>query len=340
LSSLISQPGSLVDWALGLSWTNIGLNPDGFTKNRHMVLVTADNLAKSYGSVRAVNGLSLKIDDGSISGLIGPNGAGKTTTIKMILGLLRPDGGRVETFGHDPWDNPEIRKLMGVVYEKAFFPSHQKTLDYLRRVCRIYGMPESRALEVLRMVQLEYAKDRPIKGLSAGMLQKFAIAHSMINHPQLVIADEMTSNLDPQARSSLLDLVLQLRREEKVTFLLSSHILPELSRVCDSVAIINWGKVLASGNVTELYSRYSSGTVRITTDKPDALAVELRKLPYAKAVQSDYRSVAVQVQPQDQDKLYEDSPRLARSIGAKIQGIETGSASLEELYNMVVSGRA
>src|SRR5438034_271999 len=199
--------------------------------------------------------------------------------IRMVVGLLRADCGRLETFGHDPWDNPEIRKLMGVVYEKAFFPSHQKTLDYLRRVCRIYGMPESRALEVLRMVQLEYAKDRPIKGLSAGMLQKFAIAHSMINHPQLVIADEMTSNLDPQARSSLLDLVLQLRREEKVTFLLSSHILPELSRVCDSVAIINWGKVLASGNVTELYSTYSSGTVRITTDKPDALAVELRMLP-------------------------------------------------------------
>ncbi len=305
-----------------------------------MVLVTAENLAKSYGRVRAVNGLSLKIDDGSISGLIGPNGAGKTTTIKMILGLLQPDGGKVQTFGQNPWDNPEIRRLMGVVYEKALFPSHQKALDYLQRVCRIYGVPESRALEVLRMVQLEYARDRPIKGLSAGMLQKFAIAHAMINHPQLVVADEMTSNLDPQARSSLLDLVLQLRKDEKVTFLLSSHILPELSRVCDSVSIINWGKVLASGNVNELYARYSAGTVRITTDKPEALAVELRKLPYVKGVQSDYRSVAVQVQPEDQDKLYEDSPRLARAISAKIQGIETGSASLEELYNMVVSGKA
>ena len=305
-----------------------------------MVLVTAENLAKSYGRVRAVNGLSLKIDEGSISGLIGPNGAGKTTTIKMILGLLRPDGGMVQTFGENPWDNPEIRKLMGVVYEKAFFPSNQRALDYLQRVCRIYGVLESRALEVLRMVQLEYARDRPIKGLSAGMLQKFAIAHAMINHPQLVIADEMTSNLDPQARRSLLDLVLQLRKDEKVTFLLSSHILPELSRVCDSVSIINWGKVLASGNVNELYVRYSAGTVRITTDKPEALAVELRKLPYVKGVQSDYRSVAVQVQPEDQDKLYEDSPRLARAISAKIQGIETGSASLEELYNMVVTGKA
>ena len=305
-----------------------------------MALVTAENLAKSYGRVRAVSGLSLKIEDGSISALIGPNGAGKTTTIKMILGLLRPDAGRVQTFGQNPWDNPEIRKLMGVVYEKALFPSHQRALDYLQRVCRIYGVPESRALEVLRMVQLEYARDRPIKGLSAGMLQKFAIAHAMINHPQLVIADEMTSNLDPQARSSLLDLVLQLRKDEKVTFLLSSHILPELSRVCDSVSIINWGKVLASGNVNELYARYSAGTVRITTDKPDALALELRKLSYVKGVQSDYRSVAVQVQLEDQDKLYEDSPRLARTIGAKIQGIETGSASLEELYNMVVSGKA
>jgi len=91
-----------------------------------MALIVAEDLAKSYGKVIAVNGLNLTLNEGSVTGLIGPNGAGKTTTIKIVLGLLKPDRGRVEVFGQDPWDNPNIRTLIGVVHEKAFFPSHQK----------------------------------------------------------------------------------------------------------------------------------------------------------------------------------------------------------------------
>jgi len=94
-----------------------------------MSLIVAEDLAKSYGRVVAVDSLNLKLDEGSVTGLMGPNGAGKTTTIKMILGLLKPDKGWVKVFGQDPWDNTAIRSMIGVVYEKAFFPSHQKTLD-------------------------------------------------------------------------------------------------------------------------------------------------------------------------------------------------------------------
>lgn len=301
-----------------------------------MALIVAEDLAKSYGKVIAVNGLNLTLNEGSLTGLIGPNGAGKTTTIKMILGLLKPDRGRVEVFGQNPWDNPKIRTLIGVVHEKAFFPSHQRALDYLERTCRIFGMPEPRALEVLKLVDLQDARDRLIKALSAGMLQKFAIAHALIHHPQLVIADEMTANLDPQARSALLDLILQLHKDEKVTFLLSSHILPELSRVCDSVAIINKGKVWAFGKLTELYEKYAAGTIRISTDKPEELAGEIRKLPYVEKLEIDIRGISVRVQQNNEEKLYEDAPKLARRVGAKVQGIETGSASLEELYRLVV----
>jgi len=301
-----------------------------------MALIVAEDLAKSYGKVIAVNGLNLTLNEGSVTGLIGPNGAGKTTTIKMVLGLLKPDRGRVEVFGQDPWDNPNIRTLIGVVHEKAFFPSHQKTLDYLERTCRIFGMSESRALEVLKLVDLQDARDRSINALSAGMLQKFAIAHALIHCPHLVIADEMTANLDPQARSALLDLILQLHKNEKVTFLLSSHILPELSRVCDSVAIINQGKVWAFGKLTELYEKYAAGVVRISTDKPEELAGEVGKLFYVEDLETDIRGISVRVQQGKEERLYEDAPKLARRVEAKIQGIETGSASLEELYRLVV----
>lgn len=304
-----------------------------------MSLIVAEGLSKSYGRVVAVDNLNLSLDEGSVTGLIGPNGAGKTTTIKMILGLLKPDKGWVKVFGQNPWDNTAIRPMIGVVYEKAFFPAHQKTLEYLQRVCRIFGVPDSRAMEVLELVNLQEASDREIRALSAGMLQKFAIAHALVHKPKLIVADEMTANLDPQARSELLELVLQLHKEEKVAFLLSSHILPELSRVCDSVAIINRGKVWAFGKLSELYEKYAIGIIRVTTDSAYELEAEIKKLKYVEDVDSDIRGISVKVADGKEEQFYEDVPKLAKKIKAKILGIETGSASLEELYRLAVGAK-
>ncbi len=301
-----------------------------------MTVIAADDLSKSFGSVHAVDELTLYVDEGSVTALVGPNGAGKTTTIKMILGLLRPDAGGVTVFGEKPWDNPHIRTLIGVVHEKAHFPAHQKTRDYLERACRIFGVPTSRASKVLKLVNLTEAADRPIKALSAGMLQKFAIAHALVNSPQLIVADEMTANLDPQARSNLLDLVLQLHKDQNVTYLLSSHILPELSRVCDSVAIMNQGKVWAQGKLADLYNQYAAGTIRISTNKPQELATEIQKLPIVQNCTADIRGIYVKVKTGNENQLYEATPRLATKINAKIYGIETGNSSLEELYKQVV----
>jgi len=301
-----------------------------------MSLVVAEGLSKSYGRVVAVDGLSLQVEEGSVVGLVGPNGAGKTTTFKIILGLMKPDKGRVEVFGENPWDNPDAHAKIGVVFEKPLFPASEKVLDYLERVCRIYGRPESRASEVLRLVDLEEARGRSIKALSAGMLQKFAIAHAIINEPQFVIADEITSNLDPKARGMLLDLILQLHREQKVTFLLSSHILPELSRVCDSVVMINKGKLYACGSLTELYEKFAANIIRVSTDKPDLLAEALKKLRYVESVDVISQGISIRIGKEGSDRVYEDVSRLARGVKAKILGIETQSASLEELYTLVM----
>jgi ABC-2 type transport system ATP-binding protein len=254
----------------------------------------------------------------------------------MILGLMKPDGGRVEVFGRNPWDDPEIRSDIGVVYEKPPFPTSEKVLDYLERVCRIFGVNESRALEVLKLVNLEEACNKAIKALSAGMLQKFAIAHSIIHEPRFVIADEMTSNLDPKARSSILDLIVQLHKDQKVTFLLSSHILPELSRVCDSVVIIDKGRVNAAGNLSELYEKFTARTIRVSSDKPHELAEVVRRLSYVEKVETDSQGISVKISKEGDDVVYEDISRLAREIRAKILGIETESTSLEELYKVVV----
>jgi len=302
-----------------------------------MSLIVAEDLVKKYGRVVAVDGLYLNVEEGAITGLIGPNGAGKTTTIKIVLGLLKPDRGHVEVFGQEPWDNPYLRELVGVVHEKAYFPSYQKVLDYIRRVCRIFGIPEARAHEVLGLVGLEDAYDRQIKALSAGMLQRFAIAHAIIHEPKLIVADEMTANLDPEGRSSLLDLVVNINKKEKTTFLLSSHILPELSRVCDSVAIINRGKVYAAGKLSELYEKYATEIIRINVEKPEKLAAELEKLSYIENIKTDARGISVRTAKGEEENLYEDAAKLAKKAKTKILGIETGSASLEELYRLVVT---
>jgi len=301
-----------------------------------MTVVVAENLCKHYGKIVAVDRLSLTVGDRSIVGLIGPNGAGKTTTIKMIVGLMKPDKGRVEVFGQIPWDNPEMHSRLGVVYERSSFPTHEKALDYLERVCRIFGVNEWRALDVLKMVNLDKACDRSIRALSAGMLQRFAIAHAIIHEPEFVIADEITSNLDPKARSSLLDLIAQLHNDQKITFLLSSHILPELSRVCDSAVIIDRGKVCAFGNLSELYEKFSARTVRVSTDTPDKLAALIRRLPYVEKVEVNSHAISVTILARRGETIYEDVLRLARESKAKILGIETESASLEELYRVVV----
>lgn len=302
-----------------------------------MQIVETNALTKNFGSYKAVNNLNLTLKEGSITAFIGPNGAGKTTTLKMILGLLKPTSGTISVFGQNPWDNQKIRPQIGVVHEKAFFPSHQKTREYLERVCRIFGQPESKAVDSLKCVDLENAQNKQIKALSAGMLQKFCVAHALINDPEFIVADEMTANLDPQARKSLLDLVLKLNHDKHTTFLMSSHILPELSRVCDSVIILNQGKVLAQGNLNDILKENKKQFVKVSTDKPVDLANELKKLSYVQSTSLDLKGVIIQTSgSESENQLYEDTLKMAKTINAKILGIESGNTSIEELYNQIV----
>jgi ABC-2 type transport system ATP-binding protein len=301
-----------------------------------MYLVEVEGLSKSYGSKKALDAVSLSLAEGSITGLVGPNGAGKTTAIKVVLGLLLPDAGRVEVFGQNPWDNEKIRGRIGVVYEKAFFPPHQNILEYLQRCCRIFGVAESRALDILKTVDLVDHRHQQVKSLSKGLLQRFSIGHALVHNPKLIIADEMTANLDPQVRASILDLVLQLQKEQNVTFLISSHILPELSQVCDSLLIINKGRVVASGKISDLYEKYAAATVRISAEKTEELSREISKLPYVKKLTTNERDISIIVETGKEQNLYEDASTLARKIQVKIYGIETANASIEELYKQAV----
>jgi len=302
-------------------------------------ILIAENLTKTYGRVRAVSDLNLQVRRGEVFALIGPNGAGKTTTIKMILGLTRPDHGLVRLLGEDPWDNPEVHSSLGVVFERSHFPGHEAAADYLVRTCRIFGLPASRANEVLDIVGLSNDKRKQIGSLSAGMLQKFAIGHAIVHGPRLIVADEMTSNLDPGARSMVLNLVGHLRNEQGTTFILSSHILQELGLVCDSVAIISDGKILVSGRLDQLYEKYATRVTRIATDKAELLLSELRKLPNVTKIESLNRELFIYAKSAGTTELYEEILTAAKKVDARILSITSDSRSLQQLYDSVMTSQ-
>ena len=305
-----------------------------------MSAIETQGLAKRFSGFAALRNVSFRVQKGAITGLIGPNGAGKTTTIKVLLGLLRPDSGSVRVFGEDPWDNPGIMRRIGVIQEKPSFPKNMKAGDYLERVARMRGFPERNAADLLAAEGLSSAADKDIGKLSAGMTQRFALAHALIHNPELVIADEPTSNLDPQARGDVLNSIIRLNKENGITFLISSHLLQELSRVCDTAAIVTEGRVAAYGNLHDLYQTFRSTAARVTTNKPAELAERIRSLAYVTGVGVSGENLLVETTAGTTAGLYHDVPKIADGIGAELYGIESKSASLEELFRRATNPAA
>ncbi len=225
-----------------------------------MVIIEAKNIVKRFGKITALNGISLTINRG-IEGLIGPNGAGKTTFINIILGLIRPDEGYISVFGMDPWrDGAEIRERIGVLHEKPQFPKNFTGREYLEIVGSFYGYGKydviKKVNKIIRIIDLEKFVDRKIGTYSAGMVQRLGLAQALIGDPEFVILDEPTANLDPTSRIEFLELIARLYRDEGISFLISTHILSELERVCQRVSIICDGIIRERGSLIDLTKKY------------------------------------------------------------------------------------
>jgi len=302
-------------------------------------VVECRGLVKRFGAVWALRGLDLHVPRGRVFGFIGPNGAGKTTTIRICLGLLRPDAGEVRLFGEDPWNNPDVRALVGVLHEQMAFPEHLRVRKFLEHVARIYGVREARkaALSALEIVELEEAADRKISALSAGMRQRLGIAQALIHEPELVIADEPTANLDPLGRMEILNLMARLHKDEGVSFFISSHILPELARICDYIALIHEGRVRISGELDELMDKFGRA-FRISVSRPEELLRRVEELPYVRAAYVMGSELMVEVEEGSEAQFYADATGLARELGLELYGIDSRVATLEDLFKRIVRG--
>ena len=230
----------------------------------HDLVISTQNLGKSYNGVQALKSLDLKVPKNSIFGFLGPNGAGKTTAIKLLLGLTRPTSGGGAIFGQDiVQDSVEIRKRIGYLAQDPRFYEHMTARETLRFKAHFYyrgpaSEIETRIAETLELVGLEDKADRPIKGFSGGERQRLGIAQAQINYPDLLILDEPAAALDPMGRRDVLEVMERLQKYATIFY--STHILDDVQRVSDSVDILNHGELVAQASIQDLLAG-SRGTI-------------------------------------------------------------------------------
>ena len=224
-----------------------------------MWAVETHNLTKIYQNRQiALNGASLRVEPGSVLGLLGPNGAGKTTLIRLILGLHRPSAGWVEVFARPMTSNAaRLRRRIGYLPATPHYPPQMTPITYLDYVGKLFGLSSEerrpRLGMLIRAVDLLAASAQKLSGLSTGQLTRLSIAASLMNEPELLIWDEPTYGLDPEARRYAIDLMKELAQNR--TLIISSHLLHDIDQVCDSVAVLNRGQLIFSGTIDELKGR-------------------------------------------------------------------------------------
>ena len=225
-------------------------------------MIEIKNLTKRYGQIRAVDDISLTIKKGEILGFLGPNGAGKSTTMNILTGYISATSGSVSVGGYDIMDSPrEAKRLIGYLPEQPPLYYDMTVNEYLRFICDLKSVPlkqRRRQLdEILYLVKIGDMRDRLIKNLSKGYKQRVGVAQALVGNPQVLVLDEPTVGLDPKQIIEIRKLIGALRHEH--TIILSTHILQEVNAVCSTVAVINKGKLAASGSVSDFTA--AEGTV-------------------------------------------------------------------------------
>lgn len=241
-----------------------------------MEIITAHNLEKYFGTLAAVDGISFSVKKGEIFGFLGPNGAGKTTVMKMIHCVSKRTGGELLAFGIDTNKDPRtIKQRLGVVPQEnnpdPDFTAFQNLIIY----ARYFGIPvseaEERADELLEFMQLSEKRDAPIETLSGGMKRRLIIARALMNEPELLILDEPTIGLDPQARHLIWEKLRHLR-SRGCTLVMTTHYLDEAERLCDRLVIMDSGKILVEGSPAELVRKYAGDEIVEATASPEVVA--------------------------------------------------------------------
>ncbi|HEU5222306.1 MAG TPA: ABC transporter ATP-binding protein [Candidatus Lumbricidophila sp.] len=304
--------------------------------------VEVRGLVKEFGSRRALDGLDLVVPTGSVFGLLGANGAGKTTTLRILLGLARPTAGDVHVLGERP-GSAAARARIGYCPDVPGFLPWMTATDVLTTAARLFHLPpattRARTTELLELTGLA-GVDARVGGYSRGMRQRLGIAQALINAPDLLVLDEPTSALDPLGRRAVLELLGGLRG--RTTVLFSTHLLPDVERVCDQVAIVDHGRVALTGPLAEVRARYGVTAARfvITVDDPVRLRAALNREAWVSAVTESDAPGELVLTVTDPDTAAGRIPRLLADAGLSLRRFEPRESSLEDVFLSLVGASA
>jgi len=310
----------------------------------NLEVLTTENLTKKYGSLLALDNLNLRIRRGRCVGLLGPNGAGKSTTIKLLCGLIRPTRGRAYINGIDPASDPKSAlNDVGCLIEVPIFYRNRTPLEILYYLGKLRGLkfPElrERAKECLELVRLSQWAKTKVRKFSLGMVQRLGIAQAILHDPSILILDEPALGLDPRGIRHVRDMTKELVRQGK-TVLFSSHMLYETREICDTVALINKGRLLAYDRIENLEKIFNIRMVEIETVRPlSTLQLEkIRRLKPVRSLVTDGNggNILKINFDGDRDTCAELHAELVGNIGAKIVSFKPSVGALEEVYLQLV----
>jgi ABC-2 type transport system ATP-binding protein len=284
------------------------------------VVASLDAVNKNYGEIRALKGVNFRVRAGELVALLGPNGAGKTTAVKLLLGLLQPNAGKVRVFGGDP-TNPENRMRTGAMLQVGRVPETLRVREHIDLFSSYYQNPMP-ASAVLAAAGLEKLSDRKFGDLSGGQRQRVLFALAICGNPDLLFLDEPTVGLDVEARRMLWEQIRQLVGRGK-TVLLTTHYLQEADALADRVAVINKGEIIAEGTPAEIKAQTAGKRIRCITN----ISIDmLRRIPGVTEVKEDREAIELRV-PEAESVVRE---LLARD--ASLAGLEVSAAGLEEAF--------
>lgn len=307
-----------------------------------MAAVRTEGLHKHFGGVRALDGLTLAVEPGTVFGFLGPNGAGKTTTIRILAGLARPTAGQAWVDGLDiATSRRQIAAHIGYLPEDPVCYPWMTAREFLDYVGRVFGLSaqerESRTKELLELVDLAGVSKRRVGGFSRGMRQRLALAQALVNRPGVLFLDEPASALDPVGRKEVLELIERLRGQ--CTVFMSTHILADVERVCDTVGIINRGKLVVAAPKDELLARYAQPVFEVEGDNGSvaqlaAWADGLRGKPWVTGISVDKTIARVVVS--DVATAKRELLATAAEAGLPLVRYEMVRPSLEDVFVRLV----
>jgi len=307
-----------------------------------MIAIETSDLTKKFDRLVAVDSLNLEIQEGELFAFLGPNGAGKTTTTSMLATILRPTSGSAKVWGYDIIKEQNlVRKSIGIVFQDPSLDDDLTGMENLKFHARLYKVPsdlmKQRSTELLDLMELTDRADDLVKTYSGGMRRRLEIARGLLHHPKVLFLDEPTLGLDPQTRRLIWKYIEKLNKSESITMLLTTHYMEEADYLCNNVAVIDKGRIVASGTPSELKDSLGGDVITLKTEtKTLKLKKDLLKIANVTCV--DIVEDSIRLTAKNGETVIPDALDKVRDHGIKVQSVSLHEPTLEDVF-IKVTGR-